>query len=237
MERVLTQEERIKRAEEIYLRRRARVEPKLTYRRGNTENPEKKINNSVKFLKRIALQIIICLLLYCIFYLIYDTNYSFSEITISKINEILNYDVNFDFIYKNVNEFIVSIFNKDMETEKETNDKEEIEIQDENIETEKSNETGQISENVENIESLEKTNDETITENIQEVEKKQEENLKDKYSLIVPVNGGYISSRFGAREATSELMSTNHKGLDIAVSKRNEYLFFNGRKGCCFNYI
>lgn len=39
------------------------------------------------------------------------------------------------------------------------------------------------------------------------------------YSIIKPVNGGYVSSEFGERESTSEIVSTNHKGIDIALAK------------------
>lgn len=227
MERVLTQEERIKRAEEIYLRRRGRIEPRLSYRRENLDNTQKETSNKIRILKRIALQIIICLLLYCIFYLIYDTNYSFSEQTINKINEILNYDVNLNFIYKNINDFTMSIFSKDNETE------ENKLIENEVIEqkTEKEN----VEEHVENNETLEQTSENVIINNMTETENEKEENSNDKYSIIIPVNGGYISSRFGAREATSEIMSTNHKGIDIAVPKRNKYLFCDGWKSSDFN--
>lgn len=48
-----------------------------------------------------------------------------------------------------------------------------------------------------------------------------EPDLKQQYSLIKPLSGGHISSEFGERESTSKIVSTNHKGIDIAVTERN----------------
>ena len=209
MERVLTQEERIRRAEEIYLRRKNR-EPNIEYKNVAVDRTQEKINNKSKLLKRTFLQIIICLLLYCIFYLIYDTNYTFSDITISKIDEILNYDVNFDYIYKFINEKIVPNFSFKEYTEETTEDNKDKEI----YENQEKNEE---------IEELSEDDAHEEGESIINEESNQEENNKEKekYSLIVPVYGGYISSKFGERESTSEIVSTNHKGIDIAVASRN----------------
>ena len=209
MERVLTQEERIRRAEEIYLRRKNR-EPNIEYKNIAVDRTQEKINNKSKLLKRTFLQIIICLLLYCIFYLIYDTNYTFSDITISKIDEILNYDVNFDYIYKFINEKIVPNFSFKEKTEETTEDNKDEEI----YENQEKNEE---------IEELSEDNAQVEEDTIIDKESNQEENNKEKekYSLIVPVSGGYISSKFGERESTSEIVSTNHKGIDIAVASRN----------------
>ena len=209
MERVLTQEERIRRAEEIYLRRKNR-EPNIEYKNVAVDRTQEKINNKSKLLKRTFLQIIICLLLYCIFYLIYDTNYTFSDITISKIDEILNYDVNFDYIYKFINEKIVPNFSFKEKTEETTEDNKDEEI----YENQEKNEE---------IEELSEDNAQVEEDTIIDKESNQEENNKEKekYSLIVPVSGGYISSKFGERESTSEIVSTNHKGIDIAVASRN----------------
>ena len=209
MERVLTQEERIRRAEEIYLRRKNR-EPNIEYKNVAVDRTQEKINNKSKLLKRTFLQIIICLLLYCIFYLIYDTNYTFSDITISKIDEILNYDVNFDYIYKFINEKIVPNFSFKEYTEETTGD----------------NQNEEIHENQEKNEEIEELSEDDAHEEGESIineESNQEENNKEKekYSLIVPVYGGYISSKFGERESTSEIVSTNHKGIDIAVASRN----------------
>ena len=117
MERTLTQEERIRRAEEIYLRRR-NAKPQYRETRETSKSKTVPTVKNIKLLKRMALQIVICLLLYCIFYLIYDANYSFSDTTISKTQEVLNYDINFNEIYKYISGNVMSFINiKDSDVE------------------------------------------------------------------------------------------------------------------------
>lgn len=221
MERVLTQEERIKRAEEIYLRRRAKNEYKPEYKTTNLRSKENNISKN-KIIKRVVLQIIICLLLYCIFYLIYDTNFSFSEVTINKIESILNYDINFEFIYKNINNFIMSILPKDEvkeNTEENINNEEINKETEESIEIETNEEINTINEEI--IEKFEQGTNEEILVSKKQIADSEQEDIKDKYKLIVPLKGGYVSSKFGIRVPTSSIVSTNHKGIDIAASIRN----------------
>ena len=139
MERILTQEERIRRAEEIYLRKRNLQQTQ--YRVNNREETNKiRTGKSIRLFKRIGLQIIICLLLYCIFYLIYDTNFSFSNATITKTQEILSYDINIEEMYKSASTYINSLLHN---TEQDTQEiKENIENNPEiqNIEMEQSQE-------------------------------------------------------------------------------------------------
>ena len=233
MERILTQEERIRRAEEIYLRRRNIQSPQL-----NKVEKREYINNRVEtknigLLKKIGLQIIICLLLYCIFYLIYDTNFSFSNVTISKTQEILDYNINIEELYKNANTYIKGLVHNTRKVEEdtpiekieETQSKEEVNQEEVQIEKDEVEEQIQVN------------NEELIQESIipantikTEQTSIEEVNLKQLYSLIKPVNGGYISSEFGERESTSEIVSTNHKGIDIAIENRCKYCRCNRRK-------
>ena len=238
MERVLTQEERIRRAEEIYLRRR------------NLEVPQYKVQNradkssaikSVKLFKRIFLQIIICLLLYCIFYLIYDTNFSFSDITISKTQEILNYDINVEEMYKNISTYVNALMQKENSTE---NNNEDIQEQPQENVDDTGNQEQQVTE-AKNEANVENQTSPVVEETIQQGEVLQEiqptvaeeVSLKQLYSLIVPVNGGYISSEFGERESTSEIVSTNHKGIDIAAATRNKHCSCNWRNSNNVNFF
>ena len=92
MERTLSVEERIKRAEEIYNRRMGNEDR----RRVTIPQEEKK---DIKLLKRLILQIIACLLIYFIFYNIQNNNYIFSQDFTNKAKEILSYDTNFPQLY------------------------------------------------------------------------------------------------------------------------------------------
>lgn len=226
MERTLTQEDRIRRAQEIYLKRRNSRENVIEHRNISREAVTKEYPTikGLKMFKRIALQIVICLLLYCIFYLIYDTNYSFSEATINKTEEILNYDINFETMYKYINDKMVNLFNiqvndnnEKVEQTNSENKKEQINGEESKIIEEEQQEMAQ---------SIETENkDSEIKEETKNEENNQEQ--KEENKLILPVSGGYVSSEFGARESTSEIVSTNHKGIDIAVVERYRCSFSN----------
>ena len=86
MEKTLSPDERIRRAEEIYYRKKIQA----------TNRNSARVNVSEKkdfgLLKKMFLQIAICILIYIIFYMIQNTNYIFSEDVIKKTNEILSYD-------------------------------------------------------------------------------------------------------------------------------------------------
>lgn len=185
MERVLTQEERIRRAEEIYLRRRNLQQPQ--YKVQNTMDRSVVKSNSIKSIKlfkRIALQIVICLLLYCIFYLIYDTNFSFSTVTINKTEEILNYDINIKELYKNASTYINDLIHKeDVQENIEEDNQEKEEAVD--VTNQESQEQLQVNQSAEIIQE-EQTVQEEVTEQTEQVST-EEVNLKQVYSLIRPV--------------------------------------------------
>lgn len=95
MERTITPEERQKRAEEVYNRRRNNSLAKINYASEN-QNKEK-VN--ISLFKKMALQILICMVIYVIFYLIKNTSYFFSDDVINKAKEFLKYDINFQNLY------------------------------------------------------------------------------------------------------------------------------------------
>ena len=113
MERAMTADEKIRRAEEIYQRRRMNETRKTTARVNVADTP-----NDYKLFKKMILQIMICLCIYFIFFLIKNSNYIFSENFIEKAKEILSYDINFEEQYKNISSFIEqNINNKETEQE------------------------------------------------------------------------------------------------------------------------
>lgn len=196
MERVLTQEERIRRAEEIYLRRR-NLKPQYKENREYINSKQSYKGISIKLFKRMTLQIVICLMLYCIFYLIYDTNYSFSNTTLSTTEEILNYDINFNNIYKYISENVMGFINKNNENTQTNIEKDNLVNNNEEEKTQNNDETINIQDNISEGQSNE--NDiiaSTISEkqNVsqeasQQLEQtsEQEPGLKQLYPLILPV--------------------------------------------------
>ena len=200
MERTFGQDERIRRAEEIYLRRQNLKN--RTQRVTVSTNNEPK---NLKLFRKLILQILICIALYYIFHLISTTNYSFSEDTLNKAKELLSHDLDFQGMYtivvENINNYLYSEENQDNEQTEENKNEE-------NKEEETENNTN---------------NDEQNTEegvNQQEVsftEESETERIKHNYSFILPLNGGVISSEFGDREVTASVMTAYHKGIDIAA--------------------
>ena len=95
MERLMSDEEKIRRAIEISQRRNQNNYSRETTRVNVNDKKE------YKLFKKMILQIIICLLIYIIFHLISTTNYAFSDEVIKSTNNILNYDINLESIYQN----------------------------------------------------------------------------------------------------------------------------------------
>ncbi len=91
---MISDEEKIRRAIEISQRRNQ------NYSSQRTAKVNIKQKKDYQLFKRMILQILICLLIYCIFYLITTTNYIFSDGVIQKTSAILNYDINFYELYE-----------------------------------------------------------------------------------------------------------------------------------------
>jgi cell division protein FtsL len=105
MEKTLSSEERIKRAEEIYYKRKMQ----------NINKKSTKVNISNKkdfgLFRKMIFQILICVFIYIIFYIIQNTNYILSEDMINKTKEILSYDINIKNIYEQGIQYINSFTN------------------------------------------------------------------------------------------------------------------------------
>ena len=216
-------EDKIKRAEEIYYKRR---EQEVPVRETLKRIPNEKKN--IKLLRKMIRQIIGCLIIYGIFYLIVNNNYIFSADFTSKAKEILSQDINFIELYSIISNKVVDTYNKIIESESPKNNEEQQSEneQRENISNENANE-----QNAENTESKnqEINNDENIggaEEMIAPLEENETKELsqmeqdanyiKSTISFIKPVNGK-ISSAFGWRNPTTETVPKNHTGTDIAA--------------------
>ena len=203
MERTLSPEERIKRAEEIYYRRRVNSRgirvPTSTVNVGNNK-PE------YNLFKKMILQILICFVIYAIFYLIQNTNYIFSDNVIKKTKEFLTTDINFNNIYNSVVNYI-------------NNNKDYWNGLWDNNETKNNEQTSANNEAVNNEENV-GMGGEKDNSNSKDIEKSQMEidgeYIKSKYEPIIPVSGT-VTSRYGTREPT-EIISANHKGIDIGAN-------------------
>ena len=96
MERTMSVEEKIRRAEQIYERRKQGSDKQIATVSVNNEKKD------IRLLKKMIVQILICISIYLVIYFINNSEYVFSKDFINKINEILSYDVNFMDLYNTI---------------------------------------------------------------------------------------------------------------------------------------
>lgn len=233
-------EDKIKRAEEIYNRRREN-ESKTTNARVRVESNKIKSNKNInQKLKKMIVQIVVCMLIYLTFHFITNSEYEVLSGFKSKCEEVLSYDISFSSMYEKASEGIKIVqqkYNEIIEKSKSNNQKEQ------------SNENNTVEENVqsndqENIEKVEEKateQEETLqtneniggtveevvnietegeAENLSEEEqmKKDAEEIKAKISFIKPLVGT-ITSVFGWRNPKVSTVSKYHTGIDIAANQ------------------
>ena len=121
MERTMSVEEKIRRAEQIYERRKQGSDKQIATVSVNNEKKD------IRLLKKMIVQILICISIYLVIYFINNSEYVFSKDFINKINEILSYDVNFMDLYNTIkdqyNKIIVN--NNEQEQPEQTKEQEE----------------------------------------------------------------------------------------------------------------
>ena len=231
MERMMSVEEKIRRAEEIYAKRRGE-NARTTATVKLNENSNQK---DIKLLKRMIIQIIVCIVIYFIVYIINNSQFIFSEDFIKKVNEILSYDTNFVQIYENCKNFIIGII-PNLENNPKDTDNQNTNVQDSNLENlnnkneeiqnTNQDQTNNLNTNAEAIggasnEQVSETENEQITEDGQNVETTQDaqdiQNVKNTTTFIKPLEGT-ITSVFGMRDPSTETVPKNHTGIDIAAN-------------------
>lgn len=224
MEKIISTEERIRRAEEIYQRRRNQG-VRLT---GNTVNISSKPDASL--FKKMVCKIIICIIIYSVFYMIKNSGDLFSQDILNKTKEVLSYDMNIKVMYDKTIDYFKGLninFNEINENEvneennvNENNNEEQTQNNDSQTEGETNNQDG----NGQDANSTlgvgggsEISSEET---SIQEQKSQMEidaQYVKDNYKIALPLKGT-ITSRFGPRTPSS-IISANHAGIDIGVNE------------------
>ena len=211
----MSSEERIRRAEEIYNRRKMQNGVRVS-----TTSVGNSTKDRYRLYKKLILQILICFIIYLIFYLIKNSNYIFSQDFINKTKEFLSYDINFQNAYNTVVEYynnnLKSFFLPNIEDNKKKNENDNLnELNNEEI---NNNTNEELFNSVGGIGGGEENNIEVLNENTQlsqmEIDAKE---IKENYSFILPLKGT-ITSRYGPREG-SKIVSSNHAGIDIGVNE------------------
>lgn len=215
MERAMTVEERIRRAEEIYERRKRNEG--LTVVNDEKIQKEKNDKKDVKLLKKMIIQLIVCICIYLVIYTIQNNQYIFSEDFINKVNEIISYDIDFPKVYEDAKKYLMGLFSSQTENENQEQNNGTNESQ--------SNETangigGAVEEEGETVgeETTETTEQETEIAEEQNLSQEEQDiiNVKNTTSFIKPVEGT-ISSVYGYRETATGSVPKNHTGTDIAA--------------------
>ncbi len=224
MERTMSVEDKIRRAEEIYARRQGETQRKTTTVSINNNN-----RKDIKLLRKMLIQIGLSLLIYAVIYIIQNNNYIFSEDFLKKANEILSYDMNFERIYQNtknnIGQWITDLKNNMTQKENGIITNNDNEINSEYMQnTQESEESQNETTNNQETNGIGGAEEEqqTSTQNTNETQELSQEekdiaNIKATTTFIKPIEGT-ISSKYGQREPTTATVPKNHTGVDIAAN-------------------
>lgn len=230
MERTMSVEDKIKRAEEIYAKRQEGTQRKTATVSLNNDDNKK----DIKLLKKMVIQIILSLIIYGIIYIIQNNNYIFSEEFLKKANEILSYDMNFSQMYQDIKNNIEKETQNIKNNLQKNNNQQGII----NIENNIQNETeqgaiGGANEQETNTTDVnsnqnnpEENNSQESTQELSQ-EEKDINNIKATTTFIKPIEGT-ISSKYGQREPTTATVPKNHTGVDIAANMGTKILAATG---------
>ena len=206
MERVLSQEERLKRAEEIYYRRKNQTSiPKETI----NVNPKK----NYKFFKKIIIQIIISMFVYGVIYNLQSNTDNFSIDSIKYLKGAITYDTDINKTFNGIKQYL-STFSMD------NGDNQLVENNViENIITEEQTSENLIEATLATSEKIEENTEKETQEEASSISQMEQdaEYLKNNFSFIKPLTTGTVTSRFGLRNPTTATVPKYHTGIDIGV--------------------
>lgn len=175
----MSQEERIRRAEEIYQRRKSQD---VRINTGTNSNDSSK--GQIFIFKNLFLKITICAVIYTSFYVIKNSNYFFSNDVLSKVDEILSYDMNFKELYNSASKYISNFYSLDNEQE----NKDENSQNSQNSSDEIKNQDSQNNNEINSQENVTSTNESQINENQNNEIKSIEENANGVESVESSTN-------------------------------------------------
>lgn len=214
MERVLSQDERIRRAEELYARRRM-INESRTSATVNVEGA-----SEGKLTKKLVIQFVLCIIIYTCFYAAKNLPNLVPQEVMYKISDVLEYDINIQELYSKFNSLST-------ETKKEEKSNNENKLVEETLSATDSIEiTDESQNNIINSENI-------VTESVEpqpaeNTETKVEENISSMSQMEIDANyikanciimkplDGEITSRFGPRNPEVPTVPKYHTGIDIA---------------------
>lgn len=205
MERVLNEEEKIRRAEERYYGRRS-VDISM----------EERSKVSFGLLKKIFVQLVLCFFIYVSIYFIQTKNFVFSNYVLDKTQYMLNYDID----VKNLKDLTVNFFNEKVLSF--------LKIKKEELNNYTNTEEINVVENFDDVDNnsitnTEQTNNENtinaLLEDSSSISQMEDdaEYIKANFVIMKPLIGT-ITSRFGLRTPSVSTVPPYHTGIDIAVN-------------------
>ena len=199
MERTMSVEEKIRRAEQIYERRKQGSDKQITTVSVNNEKKD------IRLLKKMIVQILICISIYLVIYFINNSEYVFSKDFINKINEILSYDVNFMDLYNTIkDQYNKIIVNNNEQEQPEQTKEQEVNTTQDGI--------GGAVEDLQNTSDVKEETTKELSQSEQDII-----NVKNTTTFIKPIEG-IISSKYGQRDTATGRVPKNHTGTDIAAN-------------------
>lgn len=140
MEKTISVEERIRKAEEIY-NRRINQNRGINYTYNRTKNGKPR-NIKLNLIKKMVLQIIVCFVIYACFYLISNSEYIFSEDFRNSISSLINTQMDFNQLYNDINNYFSEILstNEGENVDNSNEKQEENQNKNETINADESNE-------------------------------------------------------------------------------------------------
>lgn len=216
MEKAMSIEERIRRAEDIYNRRYGN-----RYYSPYKSNIKNK--NKPSLSKRFIKQIIICMLVYSIFYVTSNREYFLSNEFRNKVEEFSSQNEILKNTYNYIIGYVDKYLNKKQEENKEDGkgdnkeeNKEEAKEENKSSQEIQSNEVINDNSQIVNEQNIGGSNEIAKEETPKTQEEIDAEEIKNKISFIVPIEGT-ISSTFGWRNPTTATVPKYHTGLDLAA--------------------
>lgn len=197
MERILRDDEKIRKAEEIYYRRNHR---NIAMARGRESQKQKTYLGS-----KILLEMLILLLLAVTVFAVKNKNYIFTE---NFLNSCAQYNINLSEKF----DFILAYFRQEEKEGQEVFVNHEPEKQPENTDQPTPEEPAQPQETTE----VTQVPGEEVQSNLQQSVITDSVSLKNTYPFVKPIEG-VVTSGFGARESQYQKVTGEHTGIDLAA--------------------
>ena len=218
MDRLISDEERIRRAEDV-LERRRNTDLRISSDNFTKSEPTSKV-------KKMFIQILVCLLIYCGIYYVKNSPNEKIKIYISNINSVLNYDVNFNKIYTDVCAKLEDIdkkLNKNNEGEQnqESQNNENNQNQDDKSSEQTQNENSNTDDGNQNVTEVQ---EQSSNQNMELGIGGSTEDFIEKTANFITADdemksdAEYIKTNFNIINPLQNSVSANHKGIDLGAT-------------------